>query len=506
MENQYFQNEYQSIFSSLDRRAAGRIYKRDIIQVMEENGVLLEGLRIQQKLDEYTSEQPIQFFEFIEIIQKNMTLFKKAARGELVLKNFNSFSKKVSQIYEDTIQINSGAVASYIPELKRVNPNEYAVSICSIDSQQIHLGSVDTPFCIQSTCKPINYCLAVDEHTSDYVHQYVGREPSGRGFNELTLNSEGLPHNPMINSGGIMSCSLIQPQLSVNERVAYVLSKWESLSGGFFPGLNQAVYLSEKETADRNFALGYMMKEKKAFPKNVNLEDVLDFYFQSCAIEQTTKRLSVVAATLANSGVCPITGNRVLESSTVKNCLSLMLSCGMYDYSGEFAFNVGLPAKSGVSGVLMVVIPNVMGLAIWSPRLDLLGNSVRGVSFCKQLIENFNFHIYDSLLSQDPKYDPRRPQNEKKVNGVRKLFEAVRNGNINEIRQLSSQGIDLNSKNYDFRTAVHIAATENQVEVLQYFIEHSVVLTTKDRWGNTPLDDAKRNHNEDAVKLLLTFD
>ena len=155
------------------------------------------------------------------------------------------------------------------------------------------------------------------------------------------------------------------------------------MAGGADIGFNNSVFLSERETADRNFAMGYFMKENKSFPANTELQETLDLYFQSCSLEVNTETMAVMGATLANGGTCPTTGEKILKSSDVRDVLSLMYSCGMYNYSGEFAFKVGLPAKSGVSGCVLLVVPNVMSVALWSPPLDSLGNSVRGIQFCK---------------------------------------------------------------------------------------------------------------------------
>ncbi len=144
---------------------------------------------------------------------------------------------------------------------------------------------------------------------------------------------------------------------------------------------NNAVFLSERETADRNYAMAYLMRENRCFPPRASLSQTMDLYFQTCSMEITTETLAVMGASLANGGICPLTGEKVLDSDSVRNILSLMFTCGMYNYSGEFAFTVGLPAKSGVSGALLLVIPNVMGIGMWSPPLDEKGNSVRGIQF-----------------------------------------------------------------------------------------------------------------------------
>lgn len=148
---------------------------------------------------------------------------------------------------------------------------------------------------------------------------------------------------------------------------------YRAISGGEYLSFNNAIFLSEREAADRNYAIGYYMKENKCFPEKVNLKDTMDFYFQLCSLEVNSNSVSVMAATLANGGICPITGHQVINPNSCRDVLSLMHSCGMYDYSGQYAFKVGLPAKSGVSGCTMVVIPNVMGLGLWSPPLDNYG-------------------------------------------------------------------------------------------------------------------------------------
>lgn len=326
-----------------------------------------------------------------------------------IIKDFEGFGRELTEIFEGVRAQKDGAIATYIPQLARVNPDGYGAAACTIDGMRWSAGEATTEFTAQSTMKPVNYCIAVEELGIEKVHETVGREPSGRGFNFLTLNHENRPHNPMINAGAIATCSLIKQCSSIAERFDHVNEQWRRLAGGAKPGFSNAVYLSEKEKGDRNYALGYFMKEKKVFPEGNDLIATLEFYFQCCSIETTCERTAAIAATLANGGVCPLTKERILRFDTVRACLSLMYSCGMYDFSGEFAFTVGLPAKSGVSGGLMVVVPNVLGLCIWSPRLDALGNSVRGLAFCDELIARYNFHNYDDIVnSLETKRDPRQ--------------------------------------------------------------------------------------------------
>lgn len=198
----------------------------------------------------------------------------------------------------------------------------------------------------------------------------------------------GIPHNPCINSGAMMMCSMVFPEIECEqERLEKVIAYWKELSGG--PNapidVDWATYKSESGSADRNWCLAYMMRERHAWPPcfsytgTKSLNDTLELYFQICSILSTNKAMSIMAATLANGGLNPMTGIRICEPVHVRCALPLMLTCGMYDYSGQWAFDVGIPAKSGVGGCVFMVIPNVCGISVWSPRLDSIGNSARAV-------------------------------------------------------------------------------------------------------------------------------
>jgi glutaminase len=500
---------YRSLFDSFTPDKDGRISPLEVLSRLERSGLRPDDARIAEALTGLArgdgGSRQISFAQFKALAQHNSSLIRRAVEGNLAVPDFAALTADLTRMYDELLPVRSGTVASYIPQLKRVDPGQLAIAVCTVDGQRFSVGDAATAFCLQSVSKTVSYCLALDEHGTEAVHRHVGREPSGRSFNELALNPRGLPHNPMVNAGAIMTTSLIRPGEDIADRFDHVAATWRRLTGGGRVGFNNAVYLSERQTADRNFALGYSMRESGAFRPGTDLTQTLEFYFQTCSIEVDAQMLAVVAASLANAGVCPLTEDPVFTPGTVRSCLSLMSSCGMYDFSGEFAFTIGLPAKSGVSGAVMLVIPGLMGLCVWSPRLDEHGNSVRGIEFCRKLVAAYNVHAFDSLVTghgRTAKRDPRRKKNQTRTEAVVALTWAASQGDLTEVRALIATGIDPGAADYDGRTPLHLAAAESQLEVARYLLAAGADPQAKDRWGGTPLSDAEANGHTEIAALL----
>ncbi|XP_029911634.1 glutaminase liver isoform, mitochondrial [Myripristis murdjan] len=442
---------------------------------------------------------------FRRCVGNNVILLTQAFRKKFIIPDFEEFILHIDRIYDLAQREEGGQVADYIPQLAKFSPDLWGVSLCTIDGQRHSVGDTKVPFCLQSCVKPLGYAMAVHELGTERVHQFVGKEPSGLRFNKLSLDEEDKPHNPMVNAGAIVISSLIKPVSNKAERFDYVMDFLKSMAGNEYLGFSNATFQSEKETGDRNYAIGYYLKEKKCFPSNSDMIAALDFYFQLCSIEVTCESGSVIAATLANGGICPITGERVLSAEAVRNTLSLMHSCGMYDFSGQFAFHVGLPAKSGVSGAVLLVVPNVMGMMCWSPPLDRTGNSVRGIHFCQNLVSNFNFHNYDNLRHFTKKNDPRRVYDDLNKSVVNLMFAAY-SGDVGALRRFALSAVNMEQRDYDSRTALHIAAAEGHVEAVIFLTEVCKVNpNVKDRWGNTPLDDAMQFSHSAVVSVLEEY-
>lgn len=484
------------------------VNKKKIFKILEENGYLEDDPRLKKFINNLkilVSGDKVKYEEFEHCVENHICILKKILQNESIIPQFKTFTNILDNIYEESKKDISGNNANYIPQLSRINPEQYGISVCTIDGQRYNIGDTDIDFTVQSCCKPINYGMALENNSEEYVHKYVGREPSGQAFNELLLNKKGQPHNPLINSGAIMTTSMLYKDEEISTRFEKIVDIWIKLSGGLGKiGFNNAVYLSEKGTADRNYALAYFMKETSeskpiGFPENTDLNTTLDLYFQSCSIEVNTKILSIVAATLANGGTNPYTGEQIYKPETVKNMLSIMLTCGMYDYSGEFAFKIGIPAKSGVAGAVMIVIPNVMGIATWSPRLDDIGNSARGIKFCKLFGERFNFHIFDSNNSN--KIDIlKNNYNSNTINLFNQLCMCCKEGDIEYLKVLFNKKVDFNQSDYDGRTALHIAVSENHEDIVKFLINIAKVnINKKDRWGRIAKDETD---NQEILKYL----
>jgi len=364
----------------------------------------MKAIRIKKeaKYSHGNIKQFIDQTEFKALVKDNDVLLG-AIKGSLVVENFPNLVTEVEEIFEACASDNFGKVTTYIPGLA-VNPdNKWAASICTIDGQMHGCGDVEESVTLQSVTKALFYGINLDTLGADAVHARVGKEASGHGFNKITLSeraSHRVPHNPLINTGAITLASMFKQDLPMSERFDFALSKYKALAAGSGDTINfnNSVYLSEKDNSNRNYAIGHYLKDKGCLEPKCNLTDTLELYFQLCSIEANTKTLSVIAGALANGGRNVFTGEQVIKEASVQNLLSIMYSSGMYDFSGEWAFEIGLPAKSGVSGLIIVVIPDTMGIALWSPPLDSYGNSVRGLKFTRELVKRYTTTTQQNML------------------------------------------------------------------------------------------------------------
>ncbi|RDY26064.1 glutaminase A [Romboutsia weinsteinii] len=287
-----------------------------------------------------------------------------------------------------------GNVASYIPELKKANRDD--VGICIIDRyNNIYTeGNYSTKFTIQSISKVIVLAMALMDNDWSYVFSKVGMEPSGDPFNsimKLETNDTKRPNNPMINAGAIVTTSLIKGD-SAEEKEARMLNFFRKLAKNDSLQINYDVYKSEKLTGDRNRAMAYLLKNDGFITGDV--EEVLDLYFKQCSIEVDTVDLARIGINLASYGVDIETGERLIRKDISRMVKTFMVTCGMYDASGEFAIRTGIPAKSGVGGGIVASVPNTMGIGVYGPALDKKGNSVAGIKILEDLSNRLELNIF----------------------------------------------------------------------------------------------------------------
>jgi glutaminase len=312
----------------------------------------------------------------------------------------------------------SGAVADYIPELGKADPAHFGISYATLDGHVYEVGDSRMPFTIQSLSKPFVFALALDLLGAARVESTIGVEPSGDPFNSIRLNAENHPFNPMVNAGAIACTGLIHESKTVDafEQIRLALGRF----AGRDLGVDEAVYSSESQTGDRNRAIAYLLRTNAVIRDNVAA--VLDVYFRQCAVLVTARDIAIMAATLANRGVNPVTCEQVATPYAVSRTLSVMTSSGMYDYAGEWIYRIGIPAKSGVGGGILAALPARLGLGSYSPRLDNHGNSVRGIKVCEALSSHYDLHmlnrsddarnaiIADYDIGKSPSQRVRRPQ------------------------------------------------------------------------------------------------
>ncbi len=287
-----------------------------------------------------------------------------------------------------------GHVATYIPELSKAPPDEFGVCVATAGGQVFEAGDCDRLFTIQSISKPFTYARAMDELGADKVQQHVGVEPSGDAFNSIELHGlTNRPFNPMINTGAITVTALLHARHGAGT-FDHVLDCFSTIAGRRLT-YDQDVYESERRTGHRNRAIAHLLLNFGVVHDEA--EAALDVYFKQCAILVTSRDLAMMGATLANMGCHPVTGRSAFSIRYVKDILSIMFTCGMYDYSGQWAYRVGVPAKSGVAGGVMAVVNRQLGIGTYSPRLDRFGNSVRGTEVCIDLASRLGLHVFDCV-------------------------------------------------------------------------------------------------------------
>lgn len=304
----------------------------------------------------------------------------------------------LNELHLEYSDVRDGDVTRYIPELAKMPPDLFGISVVTVDGETFTVGDVDHRFTLQSIANPFVYGMVLDELGRERVQQTVGVEPTGNPFNAIVLDrATNRPMNPMVNAGAIAISSLVSgsdPTARLNRMLA-ALGRYT----GRTPSVDMEVFMSEKCTSDRNRSVAYLMRNFGVLENDIN--ESLDLYIQQCAVSVTTTELAMMAATLANGGENPCTNERAISLKSLRDVLTIMYTCGLYEASGQWVHSVGIPAKSGVSGGLIAVVPGKMGIGIFSPRVDASGTSVRGRLVCQQLAAMLKLHIFEHARSAE---------------------------------------------------------------------------------------------------------
>ena len=536
-----------NIFFSLCEDGKKTVNKSKLKEAIFDAGLQINDFRLRsffKKLDRHRSND-FEFEDFNSIIKAGGLLIEKALRGELAVPDFRDFSMNLDKIYDEIRPNRSGDLAKYIPPLAEVDPEQFGIAVVTTDGQIYQRGDSDVDFSIQSMCKVFNYSIVVENLGLDKVNRHVGAEPSGRQFDDLTLMVKGMggsslnpnnqiPFNPMVNAGAIMTTGLINPKNSTGQRLDYVREQfgriigWNAMetSGIKRPRFNKNMARQENFKGYNNIATGFLLMatgniphsdsllpedahEEKEYEYDFYIEpavvNALKVYFSICSLEMTAKDVAMGAATLANGGVCPITQDRVLSQSTVRNVLPVVQMAGMYNSSGKFFQEIGLPSKSGVGGGILLIVPQLMGICIFSPRLDSVGNSVRGLEVARKITQKYLVHLFDGTMTDTKRIDPKVPISKWRASSCGEAIWAASNGDVRTLERLTSQQRDLQAGDYDIRTPLHLASAEGQTEVVRYLLNNGVQ-PIPDRWGGYPISDARDNGHNEIVELFTKLD
>jgi glutaminase len=309
-----------------------------------------------------------------------------------------ALARALSEAHRRVRSFDNGVCYSCEPEVMEVAPEHFAIAAMTVDGRACHVGDADAPFLIQSISKVFAYGLALEHHGREHVLQKVDVEPTGNPYDAI-IRLERVskrPHNPMVNAGGIATTALIKGSGRAG-RLDQILDMYRRYVGHDVY-IDMRGYLAEQARGGRNKAISYLLRNFDMIEGDV--EQTLDLYLQQCSAIVDCRDLATMAATLANGGLNPITDERAIATDYVGDLLSVMYTCGMYDFAGQWAYTVGLPAKSGVSGAILAVVPGRMGIATYSPPLDTHGNSVRGIKVLEVLSTALDLNILDAVPAE----------------------------------------------------------------------------------------------------------
>jgi len=407
----------------------------------------------------------------------------------------------------EAVKLNKRGTVLYSPENPTKAQDIWAVSICSIDGQKWGYGQIDHPFTLQGCCTPLLYGLALQSTTDRSADVFVNHEHSVIGMTPFSTDPFGRPLNPLSEAGAIHLCATMETyaiyRMGPAERFQYALNFIKEMTGGGNVVFNNSAYLTKVESVSINQSLKYYLQTVGVSPI-ADFDQALNLYQQACCIQLDCKSLSVIAGTLANGGVNPLTKKRLLETCNVQDVLSSMSTSGIYNESALYLVEVGIPSKASKTGVIMGVIPGLFGIALYSPRVDQNNISVRGYQFMHTLSEAYYFHKFEP---PSLKRVVTPVIEDKKCTFNCFLFKAVAEGDILLLIRLVQSGSSMFSVDLMDRTLLHAAVQHKQIDIICFLAAlYPELLNKRDNMGNTPYDDAHHFKDPEVVKFILVWE
>ncbi|XP_075884840.1 glutaminase liver isoform, mitochondrial isoform X2 [Nelusetta ayraudi] len=432
-----------------------------------------------------------------------VSLILKALQGRLVVPDFTTFAEETQKLFSRCRQLTSVQEKEQEP----VDSTKWAVALCTVDGQRLSLGDWAGLLPLAEVSWPLVYGAAVDLLGSDLVHRYVGVDGFSVYNSPFTLTKTGIPHSPLVETGAIVTTSLLQlaGRLSAEEEEKYdsMLNIIRRLCNKEHVSLNCSSYQRSRESSARLQTLSFYLQEKKCFPEKVDVNAALDLMLQCSSTEVTCQSGAAMAASLANGGLCPLSGDQVLSPVATRSMLSMMQVAGMRDYSATFHYKTSVPAMASCGGALLAVVPGVLGVMAFSPEPDACGNPWRAVHFCQELISRFQLHSFDIRTPFRQILAYRQWKAESEGYQIMNILLAAFRGDVQTLRRYFLSGVDVNAVDYDGRSALHVAAAEGHTEVIRFLLENaSADASLRDRWGSSPLQEARRHRKEAVVELL----
>ncbi|KAL2093577.1 hypothetical protein ACEWY4_010889 [Coilia grayii] len=490
--------------------SGGRVNTNHFFEPMWTSGIQRNDPRIKdcyilmRKLQD--SDGTVDRNTFQRCVTGFLSFILKALQGRFVIPDFFTFTEETQKLFVKCKQLSSVKERDTGGE----DLGKWGVSICTVDGQRLSLGDWSEPCALAEISWPLVYGLAVDQLGSDCVHRYVGVEEFSKFDSPFTLTKQGVPHSPLTETGAIICTSLLQltvrPGPEEEEKYESVLNVIRRLCNKEHANLNCTSYQTLRKDSIRLHALSFYLQEMKCFAESVDINATLDLMLQCSSTEVTCESGAAMAATFANGGLCPLSGDQVLSPAAVRNTLSMMQVAGMNDYSRIFHFKTSVPAKSSKSGAVLIVVPGVLGLMAWSPDLDAFGNSWKAVHFCEELVSSFQLHSFDIRTPFRQVLSYRQWKVESEGYQIMNILLAAFRGDLPSLRRSFLSGADMNAVDYDGRSALHVAASEGHLEVIKFLMENTgASCLVKDRWGNTALQEAARCNQRSAAQLLKKY-